>query len=118
MMAAQLQQASGAASTAAGGDGPPHGGAAPAQAAPGPPPVETEPLRNRAGESKSPFVRKHAETAVSWQLLDDEAVERAKKENKPIYLHIGFLACHCAWSLSIPLEEQSAELTFLEQTVV
>jgi len=87
MMTAQLQQA---------------GGAAPAR---GDPTVDVDassvdpPLRNRAADSKSPFVRELADSPVSWQLLDDEAVDRAKKENKLIFLHIGFLACHCQSSL-------------------
>ncbi|KAI0385108.1 hypothetical protein F5Y04DRAFT_205308 [Hypomontagnella monticulosa] len=53
-----------------------------------------EPLRNRAGESKSPFVRAHCDSLVAWQLLDDDAVNRAKRENKLIFLSIGFLASH------------------------
>ncbi|KAF6808629.1 duf255 domain protein [Colletotrichum musicola] len=56
-------------------------------------PVST-PLVNRVGQSKSPYVRSHAEGRVAWQLLDDETVERAKDENKLIFLHIGFKACH------------------------
>ncbi|KAH7037250.1 Six-hairpin glycosidase-like protein [Microdochium trichocladiopsis] len=52
------------------------------------------PLRNRAGDSKNPFVRAHTDTLVHWQLLDDEALARAKAENKLIFLTIGFLASH------------------------
>ncbi|KAI1211958.1 uncharacterized protein F4807DRAFT_417054 [Annulohypoxylon truncatum] len=55
---------------------------------------ETTPLRNRALESKSPYVRAHADSLVAWQLLDDDAVSRAKRENKLIFLSIGFLASH------------------------
>lgn len=56
---------------------------------------QTVPLVNRVGQSKSPYVRSHAEGKVAWQLLDDETIDRAKKENKLIFLHIGFKACHC-----------------------
>ncbi|KAI5467849.1 hypothetical protein BGZ63DRAFT_346748 [Mariannaea sp. PMI_226] len=52
------------------------------------------PLRNRAAESRSPYIKNQANGLVSWQLLDDETVERAKKENKLIFLHIGYKACH------------------------
>ncbi|KAJ1335779.1 hypothetical protein MN608_02522 [Microdochium nivale] len=52
------------------------------------------PLQNRAGDSKNPFIRAHADTLVHWQLLDDEAIARAKAENKLIFLSIGFLASH------------------------
>lgn len=55
------------------------------------------PLVNRVGQSKSPYVRSHADGRVAWQLLDDESIERARKENKLIFLHIGFKACHCKW---------------------
>ncbi|CAJ2504121.1 Uu.00g115150.m01.CDS01 [Anthostomella pinea] len=52
------------------------------------------PLTNRAASSKSPFVRANSESAIAWQLLDDEAISRAKGENKPIFLSIGYLASH------------------------
>lgn len=53
------------------------------------------PLQNRAGESTSPYVQSHASTPVAWQLLDDEAMQRAKKDNKLIFMNIGFKSCHC-----------------------
>ena len=53
------------------------------------------PLKNRAAESNSPYLCAHAESPVAWQLLDDEAIQRAKRENKLIFLNIGFRACHC-----------------------
>lgn len=53
-----------------------------------------EPLRNRAGESDSPFVRAYAETPVAWQPLDAATLARAWTENRPIFMHIGFLADH------------------------
>jgi len=51
-------------------------------------------LRNRAGESNSPYVRRHADTPVAWQPLDRATLERATRENRPIFMHIGFLADH------------------------
>ncbi|KPM35378.1 hypothetical protein AK830_g11190 [Neonectria ditissima] len=51
-------------------------------------------LRNRAAASSSPYVKGQTSGLVSWQLLDDETVERARKENKLIFLHIGYKACH------------------------
>ncbi|KAL2209938.1 DUF255 domain protein [Sarocladium strictum] len=53
-----------------------------------------EPLQNRAKESKSPFIASAANSAVAWQLLDNTTVERARRENKLLFLHIGYLACH------------------------
>lgn len=61
----------------------------------GQPITELKPLRNRARDSKSPYVRAHSDSPVAWQLLDDDAISRAKKENKLMFLSIGFLASHC-----------------------
>ncbi|KYK58948.1 hypothetical protein DCS_00075 [Drechmeria coniospora] len=52
------------------------------------------PLQNRVGSSQSPFVRSAQGSSVKWQLLDDESVERAKRENKLIFIHVGYKACH------------------------
>ncbi|KAL8295462.1 hypothetical protein RB597_008715 [Gaeumannomyces tritici] len=56
--------------------------------------VPARPLVNRAGDSSSPYVRAHHETPIAWQLLDGDAIARAKRENKLIFLFIGFKACH------------------------
>jgi hypothetical protein len=53
-----------------------------------------EPLQNRVKESKSPFVASAANSAVAWQPLDSVTVERARRENKLLFLHIGYQACH------------------------
>ena len=52
-------------------------------------------LKNRAGESKSPYVRAHAENPVAWQIWGDEAIELARRENKLLFISIGYSACHC-----------------------
>lgn len=57
--------------------------------------TEAAPLKNRAGESKNPFVKSHSRSPVAWQPLDDETIDRAKSEKKLIFLHIGYKACHC-----------------------
>ncbi|KJR86118.1 uncharacterized protein SPSK_02232 [Sporothrix schenckii 1099-18] len=95
MMAAQLQKASGA-SSGSSSEATALGAAAAAPAVPPAtaPVTEATPLRNRAGESNSPYVRAQADTPVNWQLFGQDALDRAKQENKPIFLHIGFLACH------------------------
>lgn len=64
---------------------------------------DVPPLQNRAARSSSPYVSAHATSPVAWQLLDDEAVQRAKKENKLIYLNVGFKSCHCASSAHRPV---------------
>ncbi|KAH6605273.1 spermatogenesis-associated 20 [Trichoderma cornu-damae] len=56
--------------------------------------AQPPPLRNRARQGRSPFVKACGDSLVAWQLLDNESVERAGRENKLIFLHIGYRACH------------------------
>ncbi|KAI9743833.1 MAG: hypothetical protein M1818_002567 [Claussenomyces sp. TS43310] len=56
--------------------------------------IATKALVNRAGESRSPYVRAHRNNAVAWQLWGDEAIDRAKEENKLLFISIGYNACH------------------------
>ncbi|KFX95617.1 hypothetical protein O988_05718, partial [Pseudogymnoascus sp. VKM F-3808] len=58
-----------------------------------PVPVVTE-LKNRAAESRSPYVRGHRNNPVAWQIFGDEAIQLAKKENKLLFISIGYSACH------------------------
>ncbi|KAG5928522.1 hypothetical protein E4U42_000505 [Claviceps africana] len=61
------------------------------------PPILHTPMRNRASSSKSNvsgFVRSGVNSLVKWQLLDSDSIERARQENKLLFLHIGYKACH------------------------
>jgi uncharacterized protein len=51
-------------------------------------------LRNRLAEETSPYLQQHADNPVDWYPWGDEALQRAKRENKPILLSIGYSACH------------------------
>ena len=55
----------------------------------------TDPLsRNRLAEEGSPYLTQHEDNPVNWQPWDETALEAAKAENKPIFLSIGYSACH------------------------
>lgn len=58
-------------------------------------------LKNRAGESKSPYVRAHRDNPVAWQVWGDEAIELARRENRLIFVSIGYSACHCEFAQSV-----------------
>ncbi|KAF4587142.1 DUF255 domain protein [Ophiocordyceps camponoti-floridani] len=58
-------------------------------------------LINRTSSSNSPFVRGAGDSPVKWQLLDALSVERAASENKLIFLHIGYRACHFSHVMAI-----------------
>jgi uncharacterized protein YyaL (SSP411 family) len=49
---------------------------------------------NRLDEESSPYLRQHAGNPVDWYPWGPEALERARKEDKPILLSIGYSACH------------------------
>jgi uncharacterized protein YyaL (SSP411 family) len=49
---------------------------------------------NRLAQEKSPYLLQHAENPVDWFPWNDEAFEKAKKEDKPIFLSIGYSTCH------------------------
>ena len=42
----------------------------------------------------SPYLRQHAENPVDWYAWSDEALDRARSEDKPILLSVGYSACH------------------------
>ncbi len=50
--------------------------------------------KNRLAQEKSPYLLQHAENPVDWYPWGDEAFEKAKRENKPIFLSIGYSTCH------------------------
>ena len=49
---------------------------------------------NRLQYETSPYLRQHAENPVDWYPWGEEALERAKAEDKPILLSVGYSACH------------------------
>ena len=49
---------------------------------------------NRLIHETSPYLRQHAHNPVDWYPWGKEALEKAKRENKPILLSIGYSACH------------------------
>ncbi len=49
---------------------------------------------NRLSREKSPYLLQHAHNPVDWYPWGEEAFAKAKKENKPILLSIGYSTCH------------------------
>jgi len=49
---------------------------------------------NRLANEKSPYLLQHAHNPVNWYPWCDEAFEKAKADNKPIFLSIGYSTCH------------------------
>jgi uncharacterized protein len=67
---------------------------------------------NRLTNEKSPYLLQHAHNPVDWYAWGPEAFEKARREDKPIFLSIGYSTCH--WCHVMEREsfedEQTAEL--------
>jgi len=51
-------------------------------------------MANRLKNEHSPYLQQHADNPVDWYPWGDEAFEKARKENKAIFLSIGYSSCH------------------------
>ena len=49
---------------------------------------------NRLSEESSPYLLQHAHNPVDWYPWGEEALQRAKQEQKPIFVSIGYSTCH------------------------
>ncbi|HMP83581.1 MAG TPA: thioredoxin domain-containing protein [Verrucomicrobiota bacterium] len=54
----------------------------------------THKYTNRLAREKSPYLLQHAHNPVDWFAWGNEAFARARSENKPIFLSIGYSTCH------------------------
>ena len=54
----------------------------------------TPKFTNRLIEESSPYLLQHAHNPVSWYPWSEEAFARAKRENKPVFLSVGYSTCH------------------------
>jgi uncharacterized protein YyaL (SSP411 family) len=51
-------------------------------------------FRNRLADEKSPYLLQHAHNPVNWFAWNAEAFAKARAENLPIFLSIGYSTCH------------------------
>ncbi len=51
-------------------------------------------MANRLANETSPYLQQHAENPVDWYPWGEEALARARREDRPILLSIGYSACH------------------------
>jgi uncharacterized protein len=49
---------------------------------------------NRLADEKSPYLLQHAHNPVDWYPWGEEAFAKARRENKPIFLSVGYSTCH------------------------
>jgi uncharacterized protein YyaL (SSP411 family) len=49
---------------------------------------------NHLADETSPYLRQHADNPVQWFPWGDEALQRARDEDKPLFVSIGYASCH------------------------
>ncbi|MCW5976992.1 MAG: thioredoxin domain-containing protein [Bryobacteraceae bacterium] len=64
---------------------------------------------NRLAHEKSPYLQQHAHNPVDWYAWGEEAFEKARREDKPIFLSIGYSTCH--WCHVMERESFESEST-------
>jgi uncharacterized protein YyaL (SSP411 family) len=56
--------------------------------------VAQERQANRLAREKSPYLLQHATNPVDWYPWGEAAFARARKENRPVFLSVGYATCH------------------------
>ena len=51
-------------------------------------------MSNRLAKEKSPYLLQHANNPVDWYAWGEEAFEKSRKEDRPVFLSIGYSTCH------------------------
>ena len=72
-------------------------------------PTAAHKFTNHLAREKSPYLLQHAHNPVNWFAWSDEAFAKAKAENKPIFLSIGYSTCH--WCHVMERESFESEAT-------
>ncbi|MCE0496572.1 MAG: thioredoxin domain-containing protein [Methylacidiphilales bacterium] len=73
---------------------------------------------NRLAREKSPYLLQHAQNPVDWFAWGEEAFEKARGENKPIFLSIGYSTCHWCHVMEHESFESAAIAAFLSEHFV
>src|SRR5580692_7675155 len=75
-------------------------------------------LRNRLAAETSPYLRQHADNPVDWYPWGEEALARARRENKPILLSVGYSACHWCHVMAHESFEDAATAALMNRLFV
>jgi uncharacterized protein YyaL (SSP411 family) len=73
---------------------------------------------NKLSESTSPYLLQHAQNPVDWHLWGEEALSKAKAQNKPIFLSIGYAACHWCHVMAHESFEDETTAAFMNENFI
>ncbi|MHC5011270.1 MAG: thioredoxin domain-containing protein [Planctomycetota bacterium] len=74
--------------------------------------------KNRLAKERSPYLRQHATNPVDWYPWGEEALARARREQKPIFLSVGYAACHWCHVMEHESFEDEATAALLNDAYV
>ena len=74
--------------------------------------------RNRLAQETSPYLLQHAANPVDWHPWGPEALELARRENKPILLSVGYSACHWCHVMAHESFEDAATAAVMNELFV
>ncbi|HMC07667.1 MAG TPA: thioredoxin domain-containing protein [Solirubrobacterales bacterium] len=75
-------------------------------------------MANRLAEETSPYLLQHKDNPVDWHAWGPEALERAKRDDKPILLSIGYSACHWCHVMERESFEDSETAAYMNEHFV
>jgi uncharacterized protein len=75
-------------------------------------------MANRLATEKSPYLLQHAQNPVDWYPWGEEAFARARAEDKPIFLSVGYSTCHWCHVMEHESFEQTAVADLLNASFV
>ncbi len=77
--------------------------------------VMTKSFENRLIHETSPYLLQHAHNPVDWYPWGEEALQKAKAEDKPILVSIGYAACHWCHVMERESFENEATASFMNE---
>jgi uncharacterized protein YyaL (SSP411 family) len=77
-----------------------------------------KPTRNRLAKEKSPYLLQHAQNPVDWMPWGEEAFTKARTEDKPVFLSVGYSTCHWCHVMEHESFESAAIAAFLNEHFV
>jgi len=75
-------------------------------------------MPNHLASESSPYLLQHARNPVEWYPWGEEALARARAEDKPIFLSIGYAACHWCHVMAHESFEDAATAAFMNERFI
>jgi uncharacterized protein YyaL (SSP411 family) len=75
-------------------------------------------MPNHLASSLSPYLRQHADNPVDWYPWSAESLDKARREDKPIFLSIGYAACHWCHVMAHESFQDPSTAAFLNEHFV